>query len=666
MIAIDAEVHYEVEKIVVSSETTLKELRKKLSGRKTKYKSGADVAGTIRKLNKIPKGIKISEWLKGLKEPTSIFVKKIYDVYLPGDVVLVPRYPLVTQQNFCHAICVKPKTGVLKATGRLAARTYRAHPEVVTKHLMADADGDRGVVEGRPYLVKWMSPDDNRMENVHGNSEVTYGLEPDKLDAEKDKTQKIMMLNKDHRCDAIELVCRDGGGPVGQLTYVHAMLMHLAALKPKKSWARRKMLCAALAVGILVQESIDAKKRSTPFTDPAFAADPNNWINDGTGHYSLPTGTGDRYASRRFWYKDGTISAKQVRNWALTQAVKHFPELKLIARSNKKKTWWSFEHGHGVRDVLAWRDIATEKKIDPANWPVPVSIVPGENLVMYCARIAKESVKHNLGLDRLKMGDPLELIERLQQGILSEYDWEPLEKRKYNVLFGKSGVSDYAQAMKDSLSFEWEERNQMRLDAEREVVVKLSKLSAQDVVSLIASQSHDPNDIDKTMRNVLRLISLPGSPIMEVFGIEAKAECKYLDDVRGTKLEEKKNGPPVERDVFLSEKVVEFAIARRDKRRATGEAVSTVQVCLEYLGVISSKDSYQAAADKHLEFAGTEIHKCIDCQEKLLLALRRYERNDAGLREQRQKLYNTVTKINSHFKKAREEEILNMGYEVPR
>ncbi|NDB65397.1 MAG: hypothetical protein EB168_06990, partial [Euryarchaeota archaeon] len=80
---------------------------------------------------------------------------------------------------------------------------------------MADADGDRGVVEGRPYLVKWMSPDDNRMENVHGNSEVTYGLEPDKLDAEKDKTQKIMMLNKDHRCDAIELVCRDGGGPVG-------------------------------------------------------------------------------------------------------------------------------------------------------------------------------------------------------------------------------------------------------------------------------------------------------------------------------------------------------------------------------------------------------------------------------------------------------------------
>lgn len=657
-IAIDAQVHYEIEKIVVSSETTLKELRKKLSGRKTEYKSGADVARMIRKLNKIPKGIKISEWLKGLKNPTAIFVKKIYDVYLPGDIVLIPRYPLVAQQNFCRAVVVKPKTGVLKATGRLADRTYRAHPEIVTKYLMGDADGDRGVVEGRPFLTKWMSPEENRVENVHGGSEVTYGLEPDKLDAEKDRTQRILMIDKERSTkdrvvfneEAINLICRDGGGPVGQLTYVHAMLMHLAALKPKGSWARHKMLCCALAVGILVQESIDAKKRSTPFTCPWFASNPDNWINDGTGHYSLPTGTHKRYADTGFWYKDGTISAGKIRNWALTQAVKHFPELKLIARSNKKGTWWSFAPDHGVRDVLAWRAIAPEKKIDPCDWPVAASIVPGENLVMFCSRVARESAVQNLNIDRFKMENPFQLIERLQQGILNEYDWEPLAKNKYNVLFGKSGISNYAQAMRESMGFEWEERNQIRLDAEREVMGKLSKLSVQEVVSLIASQSHDPSDIDKTMRNVLRLISLPGSPIIEVFGIEPNVECNYLDGVRDTKWEERRKGPPVKRDVLLSEKVVQFAISQCNKRQAKGEAVSRVQICLEYLGIISSEFSYKKAADQHLEQTGTEIHKCRDCQEKLLLALRRYERKDDSLEAQRKKLYKMVSKINTRLR----------------
>ena len=280
-----------------------------------------------------------------------IVVERIDDVYLPGDIVMVTRYPMVTHQNVTFAVCVTPCTGVLK-NGRIAHGTVRMNHRLAMAELFGDFDGDQAIVEGRECVLDLISPE-YRLSSFHGR-DALYQLEPEKAEADKDPMSKVMMLlpNGDLNPEAIQMISRDGGGPVGELTYLNAMFAQvLGGGYPGFKRLQKFLQGCEKSMAILVQESIDRKKRTTPYSCPDFCYKPENWVMVEPGVYGLPKGNPARKASDPQVEADGRLSIKSVREWAYTQMERAFPALCEITRweNGKKVRAW------GIGKVMTWR-----------------------------------------------------------------------------------------------------------------------------------------------------------------------------------------------------------------------------------------------------------------------------------------------------------------------
>ena len=443
------------------------------------------------------------------------------------------------------------------------------------------------------------------------------------------------------------------GGPLGELTYLHAFCMQLVVYAEKGSYTEQTMLQCALAVSVLIQEAVDRKKRGIPYTNPDFAFNPDNWIEEDRGHgwkhYTLPKGHPDRKAGSEWYNSRGDLDPSKVRSWIFGKTAGQFPDLERVLDRSQSGTL-SLEKGVTMKDLFGWRRETSTGSVDVSRILRIQSIFEDESLVQYCARRAKNMLQRMFRKNPLHTrGNDFRILDALQDGPLSKYDWSLVEIERYNTLFGRSGLGKYNEEMKQiaasSRDLSWGEKAAIRKDATSIMHHSLEKMSVQDVVTLLAQQSRSANHRDKTMNNVQRLISMPGSPIPGALGVKITCRCEYLTQVKETVTEVSKNGRRYQRDVLLVDKVVDWIFSHTEERRKSGEAVRESQVLQEYLGDISSKLS-PARFARHLEETGEELTTCVDCRDILGAKLRREMRQRKHGKENYQKLLDSNTHVN--------------------
>jgi hypothetical protein len=593
-------------------------------------------------------------WDGKLVEGMRLVVERLEDVYLPGDLVLVPRYPLVTQQNFCFAVVVKPLTGVLKATGRLAARTMRGSFLLIGIRNMGDADGDRTMVEGRQRILSWCKPE-NCIGNVHGGTDISYLLEPSKVDSAKDPKALIEVVGPEGALTnkAMHIIAREGGGPVGPLTFLHAMFMHLAVATSDEV-QRHYFLCRALAIAILIQEAIDSMKRFVRYTNPVFAMDPKNWVMVEPKIYALPKDNPERFLpDTDVWYS-GTganreLQVPSISAWAYGQVEQIFGELKgkrSYDSGKPRRTW-------GAKSVTSWRKVATgRKRLDPRQWEEETPVVGGHNLVTFCAMKAREIWLEEEGQELLEIPD-CDILD-VVRNVLEEhnFDWTPIQapllpsgkvdkkRDPYQHLLVKSGLLAYSKSLKKLLKLEFEHRREKAELARNELAMTISLMSPQEIVSIVATVADrsTSGERDKAMNYIFRAVSMPGSPILDVLGLESRRKCDFM-----TKREPKEKS--------RAERMVVWMLSEQDRRRADGEALTLFQIALEVTGRIAVRPSIAAHWGKiglHLDLdsgeedktkwskhklaVGVPIRHCRSCVEQLDVAVRRHLMDDRKMR----------------------------------
>lgn len=633
---------------------------------------------------------------------STLIVKQIDDVYLPGDIILVTRYPLVTQQNLCYAIVVKPsKTdGVLKATGRLAARTFRMHGNMVAYFLMGDSDGDRAIAEGRERILKGFSPD-NKIINVHGGNEVLYMLEPSKLDAEKDPTANIRMKKIVQRMwdgvmkelevinpQALRLIGWDGGGPVGQLTYMNAMFMQLAeGCRQEENFSgEMHFLRSALAMAIMVQEAIDRMKRTTPYTSPDYAYNPKNWKTEGGNIYALDK-VDERFCEAK-WYKGqntrNDLNMKVVREWAYEKVEMVYPELKAMRDERTGRRTW------GVKDIMGWRKVTTDndKKLDPRKWVHHPPIVGEGNLVNYCAAAAYnawQAANWSLTPEELDIDKMVGGIRKALEEKGHNLNWDVIGKKEADVLRRRLGLSDYNDSMNKVRDLAYEDRADARRAAHSALSSKMAAASIQDVVTAIVMEVEKtmPEDqemtqmerlkalkehADRVINNVTRLASTPGNPISIALGFEEGGPCRFMEEKMG-EIQVKRGKKVTKETLTRGRKVAKYILAQTQKRRATGEAVTEYQLAMELTGRLTMppkmEDEWaakgfffdtnrdfsemgiekEAAVSTHFKATGTKIHKCRHCCDTVDRELRRLLTDDKKMAN-RQKVTTRIGVLN--------------------
>jgi hypothetical protein len=674
-----------------------------LNGRVTKW-SIKRWKKILAKLNEGKAWVKFDADGAPILEPGQVLiVKQVDDVYIPGDVVLVTRYPLVTQQNLCFSVVVKPsKTdGVLKATSRLSARTFRMHGRMVELFLMGDSDGDRAIVEGREWVLNGFSPE-NKVENVHGGNEVLYVLEPSKLDAEKDPTAKIRMKKTVSRMmsgamkelevinpAALRLIAWDGGGPIGQLTYMNAMFMQLAegCRQEDNSSGEMHFLRCALAMAIMVQEAIDRMKRTTPYTSPVYACASTNWKTEEDDNvYALAKVT-ERFCGPE-WYEGGNsrndLDMKVVRKWAYENVERVYPELKaMVSPRNGRRLY-------GVKDIMGWRKVTTdnEKKLDPRKWVHNPPLVGVGGLVNYCASAAYnawQAAEWSLTPEELDIDQMIGGIRKALEDRNHNLDWNVIGKKEADILRRRLGLSDYNDSMNKVRDLAYEDRADARRAAHSALSSKMAMASIQDVVTAIVmevekSMPEDENmgtkerlkalkeHADRVINNVTRLASTPGNPISIALGFEEGGPCLFMEKKMG-EIQVKRGKKTTKETSTRGRKVAKFILAQTEKRRVTGEAVTEYQLAMELTGRLTmptemedawaekgfffdtSRDfsdkgiSKEDAVSTHFKTTGTKIHKCRHCCDTVDRELRRLLTDDKKMAN-RQKVTTRLSVLN--------------------
>lgn len=641
-----------------------------LNGRVTTRSVGQWKA-TLKKLNEdmdIPKdknGVPI------LTPGTELWVEQIDDVNLPGDIILNTRYPLVGQQNFVFCLVVKPHTGVLKATGRLAARTMQAALHIIELFNMGDADGDRTLLEGREWILDWVRPE-FKIRNVHGGNEVAYMLEPSKADAAKDPTAKIRVFNPAGNLnpDAIKLIARDGGGPVGVATYLNAMFLQLAAGCENKKQEDFFLRCA-LAMAIVVQEAIDRMKRTTPYTNPDFAFKKDSWIEVEENVYALPKDNPNRFCGD-WWYKGGSrvndIDVKKLIEWALRKVEDIYPHLKEKRDRDGNRKW-------GMKKVMGWRKVATgDKKLDPREWAPVGPLVGNGNLVNYCAGEAYRQWSEGFGLEIEQL--PVARVVTMLKEALADtaegktLNWQPVPEKTAKFLRQKVGLTDYNNAMHKVRSLDFEARASAREAAQAAMSSAASECTLQDVATVITMELEscvDEGDRDRRMNNIMRLAAIPNGPIVEALGFDEGGRCQYMAEVM-SRFTDKKGR---EHTVTRAEQLVPHLQKIVDSRREAGEVTNLYTVALEMTGRVRMEAEYEDAwakkdiffdttrdfskvrpntteadwTSRHKRAKGVAIHRCRHCCDLLDYHVRQYLTDDKKM-ENRNMVTRRLTAIN--------------------
>ena len=630
---------------------------------------------TLKKLNEDMNIRKDKNGVPILTPGTELWVEQIDDVNLPGDIVLDTRYPLVSQQNFVFCVVVKPHTGVLKATGRLSSRTMQAALHIIELFNMGDADGDRKIIEGREWILDWVRPE-FKIRNVHGGNEVAYMLEPSKADAAKDPTAKIRVFNPAGNLnpDAIKLIARDGGGPVGVATYLNAMFLQLATGCENKKQEDFFLRCA-LAMAIVVQEAIDRMKRTTPYTNPDFAFKKDSWIEVQENVYALPKDDPNRFCGD-WWYNGGSrvndIDVQKLIEWALRKVEDIYPHLKEKRNRDGSRKW-------GMKKIMGWRKVATgDKKLDPREWAHVGPLVGSGNLVNYCAGEAYRQWSEGFGLEiqQLPVARVVEMLkEALKKALAAKgetlnLNWEPVPEKTAKFLRQQVGLTDYNNAMHKVRSLDFEARASAREAAQAAMSSAASECTLQDVATVITMELEslvDEGDRDRRMNNIMRLAAIPNGPIVKALGFDEGGRCSYMAEVMARFTDKKGR----EHTVTRAEQLVPHLQKIVDSRREAGEVTNLYTVALEMTGRVPMEPEYEDAwakkdiffdttrdfskvrpntteadwTSRHKRAKGVAIHRCRHCCDLIDYHVRQHLTDDKKM-ENRSMVTRRITTIN--------------------
>jgi len=552
------------------------------------------------------------KWDGILANADELIIEKFVDMFLPGDVIIGGRHPMVAQQNVLPAIVVKPLTGVLKATGRISCGTYRMNLWNVTYLQNADADGDRSMWCANPEILKYFTPE-SKVPNVHGGNEIALAIEPDKRSSELDEKAKIMVVSPNGGLNkkAYRLIAREGGGPTGELTNLHAMFMQLSdgALT---EWNNEYFRRLALGNSPMTQESIDAMKRWVQYTSMEFASNPNNWTESEPNLWELPKGKEERFLGPEWYVGSGfnqQLNIQMIMDWAYEKVEAVYPHLQRVR--NKKG-----ERAYGIKKLTGWRVAAGDnKRINPLKWDHRESLVPAESLVAYCAKTAKE-LWDEMGVAEHMESEELDLLELIKKATPDSYCWEPVSKSKKDALLKKSGLLNYSDALNRLRKMEHEQKRERREIARAKIAAKLSEMEVQEIVSLIATQVADgeEGERDRTTNYIFRAVCLPGSPMSDVLGLSEATKCKFASEILP-------NGRS------RAEAIIDWLIREQKPRQEEGEPVLLFQLALEATGRIDADpkhikrwakiglhlDTDPEHPSKHMQHSGIPFAKCKHC-----------------------------------------------------
>jgi hypothetical protein len=480
----------------------------------------------------------------------------------------------------------------------------------------------------------WMRPE-HKLGNVHDPSlvgdfgSVAYYLEPEKADAENDPIQKIKIVSEEGKISlaGLKLMATESGGPVGQTTYLHAMFMTLMDICLQMGMEDDALYMArcALAMSILVQESVDNQKRATPYTDPRFAVKAENWIEVADGEYTLPKKHPARHMAAS-WYKNYEVKeldVARIRNWAYdqVQSVGRFSYLAELRDSKGRRTW-------GSRNITNWR--LDEKTLNMVEAELSQSYIIDDNeemvnLVGYCARVACGEIK-SLVRDS-GSEDKLDLVEIILNDILEAdlgLDFQPLPSKQAKALKQVVGLTDYNKVMRAMMSMDPEHREAERTAAYHDLSVALSNVSAQQVLYVILDiiESTEQDDAGR-LNNILKLVCTEGSPLKEAVGLGSVETCTYMSEIRQ---ERKLKDGTVK--ISRARLTAEWLLKKQEEFRETGGYISMPALALSATGRTSLHPALEGlGADQgkpsgHLAAHGVEIHRCRACCDAVDKAVR--------------------------------------------
>ncbi len=194
---------------------------------------------------------------------------------------------------------------------------------------------------------------------------------------------------------------------------------------------------------------------------------------------------------------------------------RHVGRRKLLRKERKTRAGVKKVRAWNFKDIMSWRKMATgDKRLDPRRWEVHTPIAGGDNLVTIGAAYASQVWFKEFGLEinDLQPSNLLDLIASALEATGQKVSWEPVDFKTSKALRAKTGLKGYNQDLRAAMSLEYEARAEARLTAEAKMVAAISACTLQEVTTAIVMELENakPNEIERTMNNIFRLIAVGG------------------------------------------------------------------------------------------------------------------------------------------------------------
>jgi hypothetical protein len=408
----------------------------------------------------------------------------------PGKQVAAFRFPMILPQGLVVMKTIKPKAHHL-VNDELPPFQIIMNPADLTIKMQGDDDGDILGVSDSPDILELFS---------YRNDNDIFHIEPKGVELTA-KNGGPLMTNTP---EGLEYLRYDHRGPVGRCTVWRSRLLAVGDLN------------GARALSIAIQECIDRQKRVPEWSNIEKAADPTNWEQREDGwHFTI------RYTSDQL--EGGEIPMKRLKEWV---------DGRLIAAGccaaqddGKMK----------ALDPLWWRRRGQRVNVD--EWFLP-PVSEHENLVhiaaRHCFKLWEEEEPQFQSKTNIDLNPLLRLVLAAKGVVVPHI---VVNHTKYQQgLRAKCGLGKYNDAL-SSLSANEERRANQVLGAQQKLEEELQLFLAQlpeseRITALVEIWEHETSETSESFRpnlnNAFRAVCYPGSPIMEILGIEHTYECQFL------------------------------------------------------------------------------------------------------------------------------------------
>lgn len=435
-----------------------------------------------------------------------------------GDEIASTRFPMILPQALKTLKVIDPRKRGYGHLSHLLVKTHRGAQVTpwtvyfneydLVDGMQGDDDGDQVLIDYDPRVVAMFK---DRIAMIPGTEDQTFLIEPGKAASSwKSKVPlceevpygtpgSFVAYNRSYRVPklALEILGKDGRGPVGQLTYYCSMFLAL------------NMRMHALACGVLIQEAIDAAKHIIINSDPSKLINPDNWVCT-NGKWS-PV---DCKSEGEWDDENGHLSMEKFGAWA-SQAT----------------------GGAKMSDVLTWK--VDGKKVRDADIGVQTS-ERGENLVHFCAKAfstlydawLKDNVTDSPEVD---LGSSIPSMLGLPVKTLHP------NSKPYRALLDGTGMSKFGKALSTIMNqdLEPEDRN-AKIEAEYALLAEnLRATSIEHLLTIwstelaVAESKRKLNeDCKSNINRAFRAVVFQGSPVLQALGIEMPFPCDYLSGAK--------------------------------------------------------------------------------------------------------------------------------------